>query len=255
MTIFHPSTRTDLASELVKSKLITLNEHVSRTDVTLDDEGAKKIGKNAGRYITLVSSVVARGEHEYYRRLEKALQDAIKEFINSSHQTCLVIGLGNPSMTADALGKSVVDRIKVTRGFSLGKREVCTLCPNVLGVTGVESFDVVSGVVYRVKPDLIIAVDSLCAATAKRLCTAFQLTDTGIAPGSGVSNFRFRIDQNTMSVPVLSLGVPLVVYSSTLTGEKSENPADDLIVTPKDIDILVEECAEIIASAINGALN
>ena len=253
MRFFRPSKRTDLAYELVKSKLTTLNEHVSRTDVTLDNDSAIRIGKRAGKYVTLVSPVVAKGQQEYYRRLEKALADAIKEFVGDG-KTYLIIGLGNPSMTADALGKSVVERIKVTRGFSLGKREICTLCPNVLGVTGIESFDVVRGVVKQIKPDFIIAVDSLCAASSERLCTAFQLTDTGIAPGSGVSNFRYRIDSESMGVPVLSVGVPLVVYSSTLTGEKVDESEDDLIVTPKDIDVLVEECAEIIASAINSAL-
>ncbi len=251
MTNLRYSKRTDLASELIKSKLTDLNEHVSRTDVTVDEEASSKIGKPPGKYVTLVSPVVARGERGFYKRLVKAASDALREFCGKT-ESCLVIGLGNPSMTADALGKCVVSRINVTRGLDKSLPQVCTLCPNVLGVTGVESFDVVAGVVHRIKPSLIIAVDSLCAAAPDRLCTAFQITDTGIAPGSGVSNYRFRIDKATMGAPVVSVGVPLVVYASTLSGEKKQD--DGLVVTPKDIDLIVEDCAEIIASAINNAL-
>lgn len=250
MTNFTSSNRTDLASELIKSKFTDLNEHVSITEVTVTENDAKKIGKPAGEYVTLLSPVVSRGEKEYYRRLIKAMTESIKTLVFKP-QTCLVVGLGNPNMTADALGKLVVDKIRVNRGIDDDIPQVCTLCPSVLGVTGVESFDVVSGVAHRIKPDLIIAVDSLCAASPERLCTAFQLTDTGIAPGSGVSNYRFRIDKNTMSAPVLSIGVPLVVYASTFSGEKLP---DDMIVTPKDIDLIVEDCAFVIAESINGAL-
>ena len=248
MTYLTYSKRTDLASELIKCEFSDLNEHVSRTFVEVDENASKKMGK----YITLLSPVVARGEREYYKRLSKALSSSLSEFCPKS-KTCLIVGLGNPDMTADSLGKKVTDRIIVTRFLDERSPQVCTLCPSVLGVTGIESYDVVAGVAYRIKPDLIIAVDSLCASDTDRLCTAFQLTDTGIAPGSGVSNYRFRLDKNTLGVPVISVGVPLVVYASTIAGgEKSED--DALVVTPKDIDLLVEDCAEVIASAINSAL-
>lgn len=251
MSNIRSSKRTDLASELIKSKKITLNEFVSRTEVTLDEEAAVRLGKPMGNYITLASPVVARGEREQYRRLQSALSDALSELLPKK-QSCMVVGLGNPTMTADALGSSVVKRIRVTRGFTAGnEREVCTLCPGVLGVTGVESYDVVKGVTERVRPGVIIAVDSLCAASAERLSTAFQLTDTGIAPGSGVSGYKFRLDRDSLGVPVISVGVPLVVYASTL----GEGADEELVVTPKDVDILVEESAEIIAAAINVALS
>lgn len=250
MSTIKASKRSELASELLKSRFIRLNEWVEQTTVDLDEETATKIGKKAGKYVTLLSSVVAKGEREYYKRLENALSRALADMLGKP-QTVLVVGLGNPSMTADALGKSVIERVRVTRGLNEDAScMVCTLCPNVLGVTGVESYDVVRGVVDRIKPDVILAVDSLCASSPSRLLTAFQLTDTGIAPGSGVNSFRFRIDKESMGVRVISIGVPLVVYASMLLDSNEE----ELVVTPKDVDILVEECAEVIAGAINDAL-
>lgn len=246
--------RTDLASELIKPKITKLNEHVSRTDVIVDEETAKKIGKPAGNYTTVVSSAVAKGEREYYDKLVSALKDALSEYVGKP-EICLVVGLGNPSMTADALGGAVVKRIKVTRGIeSDDGKGVCTLCPNVLGVTGIESYDVIKGAVDRVRPDLIIVIDSLCAAASERLASVFQISSAGITPGSGVSNFRFRIDRESMNTAVISVGVPLVVYASTIVKEAAGEAAEvgaELIVTPKDIDLIVEECAYILAKALN----
>ena len=257
MKYYSSETRTDLASELIKSKVTKLNEHVSRTDVDVDDETAKKIGKAAGRYTTVTSAAVAKGEREYYDRIIYALENALKEY-TGKRESCMVVGLGNPSMTADALGNSVVKRIRVPRNIEKEDGQgVCTLCPNVLGVTGIESFDIIKGAADRVKPELILVVDSLCAAASERLAAAFQISSAGITPGSGVSNFRFRIDRDSMGCDVVSIGVPLVVYASTLIREAAgESAADgaELIVTPKDIDLIVEECAYIIASAVNGAL-
>ena len=185
MKYYSSETRTDLASELIKSKVTKLNEHVSRTDVDVDDETAKKIGKAAGRYTTVTSAAVAKGEREYYDRIIYALENALKEY-TGKRESCMVVGLGNPSMTADALGNSVVKRIRVTRNIEKEDgKGVCTLCPNVLGVTGIESFDIIKGAADRVKPELILVVDSLCAAASERLAAAFQISSAGITPGSG----------------------------------------------------------------------
>lgn len=256
MRSFSPIFRTDLAAELVKTKPVRLNEHVKRVDVTLSAADADRLGKPAGRYTTLLSPVIASGAREYYPRLTSALSGVLKEFVGSP-ETCMIVGLGNPSMTADALGDSVAKRVVVTRGIETDDGSgVCTLSPGVLGVTGIESFDVILGAASRVKPDLILVVDSLCAASGDRLASAFQVSDAGITPGSGVSNFRRRIDRQTMGVPVVSVGVPLVVYASTLVRDAGGNPDEngELIVTPKDVDLIVEECAAVIASAINKSL-
>lgn len=131
MKYYSSETRTDLASELIKSKVTKLNEHVSRTDVDVDDETAKKIGKAAGRYTTVTSAAVAKGEREYYDRIIYALENALKEY-TGKRESCMVVGLGNPSMTADALGNSVVKRIRVTRNIEKEDgKGVCTISRNV----------------------------------------------------------------------------------------------------------------------------
>ena len=152
MKQFYPQNRTDLAAELIKSKVTRLNEHVSRTDVDIDEETSKKIGKPAGRYTTVLSDAVAKGEREYYERIISALTSAVKDYIDKP-RVVMIVGLGNPGMTADALGASVVKRIRVTRNIeNSDNKGVCTLCPNVLGVTGIESYDIVKGAAERVHP-------------------------------------------------------------------------------------------------------
>lgn len=262
------SRRTDLASEILEPKVRRLNEHIVRTDVTIDKKLSDKFGKPVGNYSTIESDIVVAGDERRYDRLIKALSDALAEYIGGC-ENCLVVGLGNPDMTADALGSKVSAKIDVTRNIAEAdssgkKRGISTICPNVLGVTGIESFDVVKGVVDRIKPSLVVVVDSLCAASVKRIATAFQICSAGITPGSGVSNFRFRLDEESLGVKVVSIGVPLVVYASTIIDDvvggkvnkyKGDILIESMIVTPKDIDLIVEDCAGVIASAINYALS
>lgn len=255
MSTFYGSKRTDIASETVKTRVKRIGERIERTDVTVDERAAKRLKKAPGRYTAVSCRAVADGDRTLYGRLISALADALDEYVRGEND-CLVVGLGNPAMTADALGSEVVKRIDVTNedGSPSGIR---TLCPNVSGVTGVESFDVVKGVCDRVSPRLVIVVDSLCAASGERLSAVFQISDAGITPGSGVSNYRFRIDENSIGARVVTIGVPLVVYATTLVREAAGDESDcdgELIVTPKDVDAIVVECAYIIASAINRAL-
>ena len=143
----------------------------------------------------------------------------------------------------------------VTRHLN-DKKYLCALTPNVLGMTGIESYDIISAVADRIKPDAVLVIDALTAAAPSRIASAFQVTDSGITPGSGVENHRRRLDEKSLGFRVVSVGVPLVVYSSTIAREfcsAAEGGAGDMIVTPKDVDILVEDCAKIISGAINGA--
>ena len=183
----------------------------------------------------------------------------------------LIIGLGNRGMTADALGPRVVDRIII-------KTENDTLCaftPSVTGLTGLETFDIVKGISDRVKPSAIIAIDTLASRKVNRIGSAFQLSDNGISPGSGVGNNRVPINSESMNIPVIAIGVPLVVYAKTLAQDVLSSYLDeadkndlstkavevirksldykpsDLVVTPKEIDIIVDASADIISSAIN----
>ncbi|MDD4797432.1 MAG: GPR endopeptidase, partial [Eubacteriales bacterium] len=193
--------------------------------------------------------------------------------------TILVIGLGNWDITPDSLGPRAVGQIMVTRHLMQmipdqideRVRALCALSPGVLGITGIETAEIIRGVVERVKPDILIAIDALAARSISRLGTTVQLSDAGIHPGSGVGNHRMALNRETLGVPVLSIGVPLVVYAGTIARDVIENLGgmrdtqriDDAIeqvlhgtdtemmVTPKDVDQLVEDTARMVATGIN----
>ncbi len=191
----------------------------------------------------------------------------------------LVLGLGNRRMTADALGDRVVSGILVTRHMkedpNSSLRGVCAMSPGVLGVTGVETAELALGLVERLKPSAVLVVDALAAMETDHIGTTIQLTDTGIHPGSGVGNHRLGITQEVLHVPVIAMGIPMVVYASTivrdalksiLSTEKNDDDAyemaehlvgqaqTDLVVTPRNIDELVAGLADMLALAINSAL-
>lgn len=225
-------------------------------DVNVDEKMSKKLRRPCGRYTTLETSAVLSGNISEFDRVSDALGKCIREYLKGCDKV-MAVGLGNPDLTADALGDRVFKRLAVNRHFS-PDRYLCALTPNVLGMTGIESFDIISSVVERIKPDAVIVIDSLTAAAASRIASAFQVTDSGITPGSGVDNHRQRLDSDSLGVRVISVGVPLVVYSSTIAkdmGGADGAPDHDMIVTPKDVDILVEDCAKIISSAINSAFS
>jgi len=205
-----------------------------------------------------------------------------------------VIGLGNWNATPDALGPNVVNSTMATRhlytyapeAVGEGLRPVCALAPGVLGITGIETAEIIKGVVDRVKPDYIIAVDALAAANISRISTTIQIADTGISPGSGLGNKRIGINQESMGVPVIAIGVPTVVHASVIINEalaklnelwsnnmlmatcaQNINPdltqqlsgtmfqafEGNLVVTPKEIDDLILNVGKIIAAGITQA--
>ncbi|MCL2555894.1 MAG: GPR endopeptidase [Firmicutes bacterium] len=261
--------RSDMAIELVGGDTkISQTLQIKKSRVEIDDNLSKKIGRPKGSYITLETSIVNSGRIDKYDSLSKEISIALKEITKSKIKCVLVVGLGNPNLTADALGKEVFSNLIITKHMDTEDRKklgiksaICAICPNVSGITGIESFDVIKGVVDRIKPDLVVAVDALASASVARLGAAFQLCSSGITPGSGVANHRVRLDYDSLGVAVVSLGVPLVVYASTIifdaAGEEAIKDLPEelsgLIVTPKTIDILVQDCAKVIASGINGA--
>lgn len=244
--------RTDLASEKQGLQFSKEDKDIVRSEVVDADHN---------RYVTYESNIIKQGETEKYSKLTRCISKTLLEF-KGKKKNVLVVGLGNPNLTADSLGNATVKRLVITRHIATHVKRipsVSAIIPSVLGVTGIESFDVIKGVTERVKPDLVIAVDSLASATVGRIASVFQLCDGGITPGSGVSNHRQRLSKETLGVEVISIGVPLVVYATTIIEEasgKNEEYTEEissLIVTPKEIDILVEECGKIISSAINFA--
>lgn len=248
---------TDMAVEFCKHKHNKDDGLIKYYEVNVDETMSKQLGKPCGKYATLETTAVVKGENDKYKRVIDALTSSLKSYCSGCDKV-MAVGLGNPDLTADALGDRVFKRLCVNRHLNGDGKYLCALTPNVLGMTGIESFDIISAVADRVKPDVIVVIDALTAAAASRIATAFQVTDSGITPGSGVENHRRRLDERTLGIRTVSVGVPLVVYSSTIARDYcacDAEPRCDMIVTPKDVDILVEDCASIIAGAINNAFS
>lgn len=291
--------RTDLAMEAAQAAgnipgVEVLNDEVmpgvNRSRVTiLNEEGEKAIGKKKGIYVTIEAQQLARGDAELDEHCSMALAQEIRNMAGDAlNGVVLVVGLGNRMVTPDALGPAVCDAVFVTRhaheyapeGIDERLGNVSAIAPGVLGITGIETGEVVEGVVEHMKPSLVIAVDSLASRSMERVRTTIQVANTGIAPGAGIGNKRKALDQETLGVPVLALGVPLVVYAATIAQDLMETalnktPSDvnlrpgmqrildammdvegaDMIVTPKEIDKVVDDVARIIADALNITLH
>lgn len=266
--------RTDLAVEFTadKTKLedgIASNTYtdggikVSTVEIK-SKEASKKLGKPEGKYITLESnSSINLFEQEGLREIiARELSDILGEISGS----VLTVGIGNVTITPDALGPKVADGVLATRHISShlaekiglqGLRPVSVLSPGVLGQTGMEVKEVIDGAVSRVKPSVIILIDALAAREVSRLCNTVQISNTGISPGSGVGNSRSEISKETVGVRCVTVGVPTVVEASTLCFDLTGHDCRDhepLIVTPRDIDRMIERSSKVISEAVNIAL-
>lgn len=261
---------------------------ISRITVESDD-AAKKLGKAKGLYVSLDAPDLITRPLDLFEHVSTRLGSELSSILSEKARpegTFLIVGLGNRSVTPDSLGPRVAEMIYVTRHIKEYMPEaiefptpaVCSIAPGVLGVTGVETVEIVKGVVESVKPDLIIAIDSLASRRAARISTTIQLSDAGISPGSGVGNTRAGLNSASLGIPVIAIGVPLVVYASTISQDTIELIANEtglhndesrlkelaeqviakhmgtMIVTPKDIDSIVGDMSKIIADAINLSL-
>ena len=237
----------------------------------LDEEGARALGKPRGRYVTLTLDGALHRAEGSFSRTVRALAGELAILLERVPEDALVLvaGLGNRSITPDAVGPLVHESVLVTRHLvdqvpeHFGwMRPVASLAAEVLGSTGVESSEVVRAVCEKLHPACVIAVDALASRSVSRLCRTVQLTDTGIAPGSGVGNHRQPLDQATLGVPVIAVGVPTVVEASTLAadllGDSGDlpqlGPGGSLLVTLKDIDSQVASLSKIIGYGISLAL-
>ena len=236
----------------------------------LDQRGERALGTPAGRYVTLTMDGLLRREEDAFPRAARAVGRELGQLLDRSAPggLALVVGLGNRAITPDAVGPKVHEHTLVTRHLVEGLpehfgsfRPVASLSAGVLGTTGMESGELVQAVCRDLKPACVIAVDALASRSLERLCRTVQLSDTGIAPGSGVGNHRQALDRETLGVPVLAVGVPTVVEASTLAadllGQEDLPPLGEgreLLVTPKDIDSQVDDLAKVIGYGISLAL-
>ncbi|MBQ3524096.1 MAG: GPR endopeptidase [Clostridia bacterium] len=235
----------------------------------LNEYGANTLQKPIGRYITVDLPEFSHESELLDGRLT-ALTETIKNLLPSNAEKILVAGLGNENITPDALGPLCAKGIFSTRHIKgeiikdLGiknLKSVSSISTGVLGQTGIETAEYIKGIVELIKPDAVIIIDALASRRLSRLGKTVQLTDTGITPGSGVGNFRKTIDKTTLGVSVISLGVPTVVDGNTivsdLTGneKKSNNiDANNMMVTPREIDTIISRAARLLSLSINCAL-
>lgn len=271
------------------------------TKVTIKNEnGAKVLGKPVGNYITIDIPDYTVYDGEIMENVSEVVGKTMKALINMTQdKTALVVGLGNWKVTPDALGPKVVEKIMVTRHLKDVMPEaiddsiipVCAISPGVLGITGIETGDVIKALVEKIKPDLVVCVDALASRRVDRVNRTIQISDTGISPGAGVGNHRMKINEETLGVKVIAVGVPTVVDAATIANDsidlvmdefisKSEKGSDfynmiksidknekeilikellnpyvgDLMVTPKEVDLVIDSLSKIIANGINISL-
>ncbi len=248
------------------------NIKISRIHV-LNDAGAKKLGKPVGAYVTIQSPPFAGGIETSYEEIELIAKE-LETMLPKERGLVLVVGLGNRSITPDALGPDAAGQVLATRHIKkevaesagLGDlRPVAAIAPGVLGQTGVETGEIIASMVREIHPSAVIVVDALAAKSIERLGCTIQISDTGIVPGSGVNNARKALDRQTLGVPVIAVGIPTVVDAATLACDLLEADDDEtvgkvtprgqsMIVTPREVDVIIERAAKVLALAINKAL-
>lgn len=274
------------------------NIKVSRVKIT-NSKGEEALGKPIGTYVTIdVKKLKMAGEEEIQKTSE-VLTDELKKIVEmhvNNQEDILIVGLGNIYVTPDALGPKVINEIDVTRHIikylpqyvEEGTRPVSAISPGVLGTTGIETVEILKGIVENIHPKLLIVIDALASRSIERISSTIQISDTGIVPGAGVGNTREEISEKSLRIPVVAIGIPTVVELATLVSdgidifidrlqEKAEsneylnklqqndkyeevkealNVGDyNMIVTPKEIDDLIENMKDIVARGINFAVN
>ena len=243
---------------------------VTEIEITTD-AGAEKLGKPVGTYVTVELPPFSSEFDDADSRM-LAVRDEIKKLLPKNTSGVLVVGLGNSDITTDALGPKTAKDIFSTRHItkSLAEevglpslRPVSSASPGVLGQTGIESAEMIRGIMNETSPDAVITVDALSARSIKRLGCTVQMTNTGIVPGSGVGNHRAEISRKTLGVPVIAIGVPTVVDAAALVFDITGNEnipqpererAEKMMVTPREIDVMISRASRLLALAINSAL-
>ncbi|MFC4766332.1 GPR endopeptidase [Effusibacillus consociatus] len=265
-----------------------------------DQNGARRIGKMVGNYLTFEVPGLRQKDADLQEKVAKRFAEELRAFLNlPDNAKVLIVGLGNWNVTPDALGPLVVKKVFVTRHLYShmpellddGFRPVAAVSPGVLGITGIETSEIVQGIVQNVKPDLVIAIDALASRALDRVNTTIQVADTGITPGAGVGNKRKGLNRETLGVPVVAIGVPTVVDAVTIAHDtidllikriEQEVPGNqcsqilgnfneqekrqlifeilqplgqNLMVTPKEIDQFVDDIATVVANGLNMALH
>ncbi|CAM2845465.1 GPR endopeptidase [Hathewaya histolytica] len=278
-----------------------IEDGIKITDVrVVSEEGEEIMGKPRGSYITIEIPDFVYYDNNSMEDISKVMAKTLQPLIKlEDSMTVLVVGLGNWNITPDAVGPKAVSKLMITRhlkelvpdSIDEGVRPVCAIAPGVLGITGIETSEVIKGVVEKIKPNLVICIDALASRRTERVNKTIQISTTGISPGAGVGNKRTEISEKTLGVPVIAVGIPTVVDAATLANDTIDLVLDqmimkaekggkfysllksidknekelmikeilypyvgDLMVTPKEVDMVIESIAKIIATGVNIAL-
>lgn len=240
--------------------------------------GAKSMGKPIGTYITLEADNLTEPDEDYHREVSKVIAKQLKHLLPNfeEEKSILVVGLGNRDVTADALGPEVVDHLNITRhmlrqfgpaAYCCDKvHEISSIVPGVMGKTGMETAEIIRGVVDSTTPDVIVVIDALAARSTRRLTRTIQITNTGIQPGSGVGNHRDSLTEESLGVPVIAIGIPTVVDAATIVNDAIGHLHQDdpelqntfydmhnMYVTAKDIDSTIKRLGFTLSEALNMA--
>ena len=285
--------------EGIESQQEDVNEKIKITRVKITSEqGEQAIGKPKGEYITIDIKKINLLTEEELEDASKILAEELKRLIGEKIEfkdDVLIVGLGNEEVTPDALGPNVIKNVEITRHIinylpqyiDENTRPVSAIAPGVLGTTGIETVEIIKGVVEHIKPKLLIVIDALASRSMERISSTIQISNTGIVPGAGVGNTRKEISENTLSIPVIAIGIPTVVETAVVVNDaldifieklqqeaKSNDylneikekdnyeeikeallPKDfNFIVTPKEIDELVLNMGKVVANGINMSL-
>ena len=207
------------------------------------ENGAKAMGKPVGTYITLEARGLSDQDEDYHREISEEIARHLRQLMGEGKKTVLIVGLGNREVTPDALGPNVVNNLRITRHIirEFGKtvpgaeneNSVSAIVPGVMAQTGMETLEIIQGIVKETKPELVVVIDALAARSTRRLNRTIQITDTGINPGSGVGNHRQGINREILGVPVIAIGVPTVVDAATIVNDTMENLIDAMDQTEK----------------------
>lgn len=283
----------------VETEVEDVNEKIKVTRVKItNEEGEQAIGKPKGDYITIDIKKINLLTDEELEESSKILAEELKKLIGEKIEfkdDVLIVGLGNEEVTPDALGPNVIKNVEVTRHIinylpqyiDENARPVSAIAPGVLGTTGIETLEIIKGVIEHIKPKLLIVIDALASRSMERISSTIQISNTGIVPGAGVGNTRKEISINTLGIPVIAIGIPTVVETAVVVNDalnifieklqqeaKSNDYLNELkekdnyeeikeallpkefnfIVTPKEIDELVLSMSEVVAKGINMAL-
>lgn len=277
--IFERDNRTLNESDGIIMETVPYEEGVRAVRIKITNlKGEARLEKPMGNYITIEADGILEEKEGVKEKVERAVAEELKQIIKFHYNLkVLVAGLGNSAVTPDSLGPSTASKIKVTRHLFIiyeadGDDEmanVSCIVPNVTAMTGMETADIVKKAVEITEPEVVIVIDSLAARDIKRVSTTIQITDTGISPGAGMGNRRTGINEKTVGVKVIAIGVPTVIDATTIirdalaenmeSAEQIDKYIDNyetqMIVTSTDIDMIIKDFSDIIANGINKTLH